>query len=96
MLKDEPVFVTETVVLLSLDRNRMWLSFRVLRIPFEKADKDNVFFFVFRLKVHPCLSRSMDQLTVNYLLERVINQRAILYISFSHLGSRRRMQASLF
>jgi hypothetical protein len=46
LLKTEPVVVTDIVkvVLLSPDRNRMWLSFFVL-IFFGKADKINVFFF---------------------------------------------------
>jgi protein SMG6 len=46
LLKAEPVVVANAVkvVLLSLDRNRMWLSFFVL-IPFGKADKINVLFF---------------------------------------------------
>jgi protein SMG6 len=47
LFKTEPVVVTDTVkvVLLSPDRNHMWLSFFVL-IFFGKADKINVFFFL--------------------------------------------------
>ena len=50
LLKAEPVVGTDAVkvVLLSLDRNRMWLFFFVL-IPFGKADKIFLFFVV-RLK----------------------------------------------
>ena len=50
LLKAEPVVATDAVkvVMLSLDRNRMWLFFFVL-IPFEKLTK-SMFFSVVRLK----------------------------------------------
>ena len=58
MLKTEPVAVTDAVkvVLLSLDRKCMWLSFFVL-IPLEKLTKSMCFFVV-------CLKACSRQLPV--------------------------------